>query len=74
MSETEAVSTPTGSRLPDLIELAKEESSEKRRALFRRFELSQRKAQIDPWAERVAGHDAHEFNPMANFTLAEAAE
>lgn len=35
MSETEAVSTPTGSRLPDLIELAKEESSEKRRALLR---------------------------------------
>jgi len=47
---------------------------EKRRALFVRFEVSQRKAQIDPWAERAAGRDAHEFNPMANFTLAEAAE
>ncbi|HZH09035.1 MAG TPA: nitrite reductase large subunit NirB [Microvirga sp.] len=47
---------------------------EKRRALFARFEVSQRKAQIDPWAERAAGRDAHEFNPMANFTLAEAAE
>jgi nitrite reductase (NADH) large subunit len=47
---------------------------ENRRTLFERFELSQRKAQIDPWAERAAGRDAHEFNPMANFTLAEAAE
>ncbi|PVE20333.1 nitrite reductase large subunit [Microvirga sp. KLBC 81] len=47
---------------------------EKRRALFARFELSQRKAQVDPWAERVAGREAHEFRPMANFTLAEAAE
>ncbi len=47
---------------------------ESRRALFERFEVSQRTAQIDPWAERVAGRDAHEFRPMANFTLAEAAE
>jgi nitrite reductase (NADH) large subunit len=50
------------------------EDREKRRALFERFEISQRTAQIDPWAERAAGRDAHEFNPMANFTLAEAAE
>ena len=47
---------------------------EKRRALYERFVISQRNAQVDPWAERVAGHDAHEFRPMANFTLAEAAE
>lgn len=47
---------------------------EKRRALYERFVISQRNAQIDPWAERVAGRDAHEFRPMANFTLAEAAE
>jgi nitrite reductase (NADH) large subunit len=46
----------------------------KRRALYERFVISQRSAQVDPWAERVAGHDAHEFRPMANFTLAEAAE
>ena len=46
----------------------------KRRALYDRFVISQRNAQIDPWAERVAGRDAHEFRPMANFTLAEAAE
>jgi nitrite reductase (NADH) large subunit len=50
------------------------EDCEKRRDLFKRFEISQRMAQVDPWAERVAGRDAHEFNPMANFTLAEAAE
>ena len=47
---------------------------EKRRTLYERFVISQRNAQVDPWAERVAGHDAHEFRPMANFTLAEAAE
>lgn len=50
------------------------EDLEKRRALYERFVISQRNAQVDPWAERVAGHDAHEFRPMANFTLAEAAE
>lgn len=47
---------------------------ENRRILFERFEISQRTAQSDPWAERVAGRDAHEFRPMANFILAEAAE
>lgn len=47
---------------------------EKRRDLYNRFVISQRNAQSDPWAERVAGRDAHEFRPMANFTLAEAAE
>ncbi|QRM31685.1 nitrite reductase large subunit NirB [Microvirga sp. VF16] len=47
---------------------------EKRRGLYERFVISQRNAQVDPWAERVAGRDAHEFRPMANFTLAEAAE
>jgi nitrite reductase (NADH) large subunit len=46
----------------------------RRQALYERFVISQRTAQIDPWAERVAGRDAHEFRPMANFTLAEAAE
>jgi nitrite reductase (NADH) large subunit len=46
----------------------------RRQALYGRFVISQRTAQIDPWAERVAGRDAHEFRPMANFTLAEAAE
>lgn len=58
----------------DGIRLVVVEDRDKRRALFERFEVSQRKAQIDPWAERVAGRDAHEFHPMANFTLPEAAE
>ena len=46
----------------------------RRQALYERFVISQRSAQVDPWAERVAGRDAHEFRSMANFTLAEAAE
>ncbi len=46
----------------------------KRRALFERFVFSQQFSQIDPWAERVAGKDAHEFTPIAAFGLAQAAE
>jgi len=46
----------------------------KRRAeLYERFVYSQKFAQIDPWAERVAGKDAHEFQPMSVTTM-EAAE
>ncbi|WP_262296781.1 nitrite reductase large subunit NirB [Microvirga sesbaniae] len=58
----------------DSIRAAVVDDLEKRRDLYGRFVISQRGAQIDPWAERVAGRDAHEFRPMANFTLAEAAE
>jgi len=29
-----------------------------------RFRLSQSFAQVDPWAERVTGHDHHEFAPL----------
>ena len=50
------------------------EDGERRRALYDRFVLSQGFAQIDPWAERVAGKDAHEFAPVAELTLREAAE
>ncbi len=36
------------------------------RGLLRdRFMLSQRHAQTDPWAERAAGAEAHEFRPLA---------
>jgi nitrite reductase (NADH) large subunit len=36
-----------------------------RKALEARFHVSQRTAQIDPWAERAAGGiDAHEFQPL----------
>ena len=47
---------------------------DRRKALRDRFDVSQKFAQIDPWAERVAGMDAHEFRPMADTTRAEAAE
>ncbi|WP_425072770.1 nitrite reductase large subunit NirB [Sagittula sp. S175] len=44
-----------------------------RNAYADRFEHSQTFAQIDPWAERVQGAEAHEFTPMADLKL-EAAE
>ena len=47
---------------------------ERRRALHERFAYSQKFAQIDPWAERAAGKDRHEFAPMVDFTRKEAAE
>ncbi|MDG2522156.1 nitrite reductase large subunit NirB [Caulobacter segnis] len=36
-----------------------------RQALYDRFAYSQRFSRIDPWAERVAGRDADEFNPLS---------
>jgi nitrite reductase (NADH) large subunit len=50
------------------------EDTERRRALHDRFVISQKFAQIDPWAERARGKDAHEFRPLADLTRAEAAE
>ncbi|WP_193187456.1 nitrite reductase large subunit NirB [Nisaea sediminum] len=50
------------------------EDAEKRTALFEKFLYSQRFAQKDPWAERVAGKDAHEFTPMNRIAMREAAE
>ncbi len=47
---------------------------EKRAALYERFVYSQKFSQSDPWAERAAGKDAHEFRPMADLTMREAAE
>jgi len=41
------------------------EDPETRRALYDRFAYSQRFFRIDPWAERVAGRDSHEFNPLS---------
>ena len=46
---------------------------ERREALAQRFLHAQSFAQVDPWAERVGGVDAHEFTPMADLML-EAAE
>jgi nitrite reductase (NADH) large subunit len=47
---------------------------ERRRSLYDRFVYSQKFAQIDPWAERVAGKDAHEFSPVADLTSRIAAQ
>ncbi len=38
---------------------------EGRRALLLRFKKSQRAVQRDPWAERAAGRELHEFAPLA---------
>jgi len=47
---------------------------DRRRVLYDRFVFSQTFAQQDPWAERVAGKDAHEFMPLADFRLYEDAQ
>jgi nitrite reductase (NADH) large subunit len=49
---------------------------EGRKALVARFETSQRAVHRDPWAERAAGRELHEFMPLAalNVILPEAAE
>ena len=47
------------------------DDAERRKALVARFEFAQSFAQIDPWAERVAGKEAHEFAPLADMALAE---
>ncbi len=58
----------------DSIKRAVIEDTARRRVLFDRFVLSQSYAQIDPWAERVAGKDAHEFAPIGTLGLPQAAE
>ena len=47
---------------------------DRRKALYERFVYSQKFAQTDPWAERVAGRDAHEFAAMADLSHKVAAE
>ena len=46
----------------------------RRKVLFERFVFSQQFAQVDPWAERANGKDAHEFAAMADLRIGEAAE
>jgi nitrite reductase (NADH) large subunit len=41
------------------------EDHEARKGLYARFLISQRSARKDPWAERAAGKDMHEFMPLA---------
>ncbi|KQT85308.1 nitrite reductase large subunit NirB [Aurantimonas sp. Leaf443] len=51
------------------------EDTAKRAHYFERFVHSQAFSQKDPWAERASGSvAAHEFRPMADLTLREAAE
>ncbi len=50
------------------------EDHERRNLLYRRFLYSQKFAQVDPWAERVAGKDWREFTPMSDISRLEAAE
>ncbi|MCB1505162.1 MAG: nitrite reductase large subunit NirB [Hyphomicrobiaceae bacterium] len=49
------------------------DDKERRKVLYDRFVHSQSFAQVDPWAERVAGKEAYEFRPLSVIT-AEAAE
>ncbi|MEO6338808.1 MAG: nitrite reductase large subunit NirB [Caulobacteraceae bacterium] len=50
------------------------EDTDQRRALYDRFVHSQSFAQVDPWAERAAGAEAGEFEPMAVIPMGMAAE
>ncbi|HKU98357.1 MAG TPA: nitrite reductase large subunit NirB [Vineibacter sp.] len=50
------------------------EDRERRKILYDRFVHAQKFSQIDPWAERADGKDAHEFRPLADLTLRMAAE
>ncbi len=50
------------------------EDRERRKTLYERFVHSQKFVQADPWAQRAQGKDAHEFIPLANLILMEAAE
>jgi len=50
------------------------DDKDKRAALYGRFVHAQKFVQIDPWAERVAGKDAHEFKPLSVIARQEAAE
>jgi nitrite reductase [NAD(P)H] large subunit len=47
---------------------------DKRTAYYTRFIYSQQFAQVDPWSERAAGKDRHEFRPLASVGLMQAAE
>ncbi|WP_109795833.1 nitrite reductase large subunit NirB [Minwuia thermotolerans] len=48
----------------DHVQAAVVEDADNRRDLYERFVFSQRFAQSDPWSERAAGRDSHEFTPL----------
>jgi nitrite reductase (NADH) large subunit len=49
----------------DKVRAAIMDDADNRRALLTRFEKSQRAVRRDPWAERAAGREQHEFTPLA---------
>ncbi|WP_315837796.1 nitrite reductase large subunit NirB [Bradyrhizobium prioriisuperbiae] len=53
----------------DKVRAAIMDDHEGRRALFDRFQQSQRAVRKDPWAERAAGRELHEFMPLAELNL-----
>jgi nitrite reductase (NADH) large subunit len=52
----------------DKVRAAIMDDHEGRRALLERFKKSQYAARKDPWAERAAGRELHEFMPLAVLT------
>ncbi len=57
----------------DSIRDAVVEDAANRKALCARFVHSQKFYQVDPWEERVRGHDQHEFAPLKEFGTVELA-
>lgn len=47
-----------------VIKQAVVDDAEQRRALYERFKISQKSAQIDPWKARANGEASHEFTPL----------
>ena len=59
----------------ETIQSAVMDDLENRQALYERFVFSQKFSQKDPWAERASGGvDPHEFAPLADVRITEAAE
>ncbi|MCY4364444.1 MAG: nitrite reductase large subunit NirB [Gammaproteobacteria bacterium] len=57
----------------DSIQDAVVDDAANRKALYARFAHSQEYYQIDPWEERVKGHDRHEFAPLKELETPELA-
>ena len=48
-----------------MLAIMKVDDHDGRRALLERFKKSQYAVRKDPWAERAAGRELHEFMPLA---------
>jgi nitrite reductase (NADH) large subunit len=40
------------------------DNEDERKALYQRFKIGQKYAQIDPWKARAEGEASHEFTPL----------